>query len=83
MFKFVAFQLTIFVVQVRNPSAVKMPENSNGKYRSIEFGRTRLADRLKRANRMAPTVIKVTRGGVTNDLDINDNLLTTSVVILP
>jgi hypothetical protein len=36
-----------------------MPENLNGKYLSIEYGRSRLSERLGRMKRLPPDVIKV------------------------
>ena len=54
-----SLHLFVLPLQVRNPTAVKMPENLNGKYLSIEYGRSKLNDRLARMNRLPPKEIKV------------------------
>jgi hypothetical protein len=43
-----------------------LPENLNGKYKSIEYGRSKLHDRLARINRLPPKELKVTNQSITS-----------------
>jgi len=54
------------MLQIRNPTGMTLPENLNGKYKSIEYGRSKLHDRLARINRLPPKELKVTNQSITS-----------------